>query len=60
MFQLPRVPMQGLSNVVPPQDPDHIPTAAAAAAATSLLPVSLHQQPGKCPSPLSNLDCDRH
>ena len=39
--------MQGLSNVVPPQDPDQIPTAAQAAAATSLLPVtSLQQQPG--------------
>ena len=22
MFQLPRVPMQGLANVVPPQDPN--------------------------------------
>ena len=23
--QMPRVPMQGLSNVVPPQDPNHVP-----------------------------------
>ncbi len=43
MLQLPRVPMQGLSNVVPPQDPDQIPAAAA----TSLLPVNL-QQAGQC------------
>ena len=29
LLQLPRVPMQGLNNIVPPQDPDQIPSSSA-------------------------------
>ena len=58
MLQLPRVPMHGLTNIVPPQDPDHptmarvantLVTAPAALAAAATLPAL--QQASECSQP---------
>ncbi len=43
-FQLPRVPMQGLSNVVPPQDPDQIPASSGVTTTATSVQTNLIQQ----------------